>query len=161
MEAAPKRLRINDLGGHSEASSFGTPSTPTTPINLDSDDTPTVEVGGIVRPMGRKTAKRKANAQAPNPVVEVLTKELPILGSTKLKESDAFVKYVEAKAQHSKEALAMRDRHLRLKELKYEDWVLSFDISGMCPEDQARYIAMKEAIRSGYRQSSSSSHNLD
>ena len=55
----------------------------------------------------------------------------------------------------------MRDRHLRLKELKYEYWVLSLDISGMCPEDQARYTEMKEAIRSRYRQSSSSSHNLD
>ena len=98
MEAASKRLRINDLGGHFEASSPATPSTPATPINLDSDDTPTVEVGGIVRPMGRKTAKRKVKAQAPNPVVEVLSKELSILGSTKLKESDAFAKYVEDKA---------------------------------------------------------------
>jgi len=44
--------------------------------------------------MGRKAAKRKAMAQAPDPVVEMLTKELSILGSIKLKESDAFVKYV-------------------------------------------------------------------
>ena len=156
-----KRLRINDLGGHSKSSSPGTPSTRTTAINLDSDDTPTFEVGGIVRPMGRKAAKRKAKAQALDPVVEVLTKELSILGSTKLKESDAFPKYIEDKGQHSKEALAMKDRHLRLKELKYEDWVLTLDISGMCPEDQACYTTMKEAIRSRYRQSSSSSHNLD
>ena len=112
IKASSKRLRINDLGGHSESSSPVTPSTPTTPINLDSDDTPTFEVGGIVRPMGRKAAKRKAKAQAPDLVVEVLTKELSILGSTKLKESDAFVKYVDvqaAKVQESKEALAMRD----------------------------------------------------
>ena len=105
----PNWLRINELGGRSESSSPMTPSTPTTPINLDSDDTLIVEVGGIVRPMGRKTAKRKAKAQVPNPVVEVLSKDLSILGSTKLKESDAFAKYVEDKAQHSKEALAMRD----------------------------------------------------
>jgi len=121
-----KQLRINELGGHSESSSPGTPSTPTTPINLDSDDTPIFEVGGIVRPMGRKPAKRKAKAQVPDPAVEVLTKELSILGSTKLKESDVFVKYVDvqaAKVQQSKEALAMRDRHLHLKERRYEDWV--------------------------------------
>jgi len=83
----------------------------------------------------------------------VLTKELSILESTKLKKSDAFVKYVDvqaSKVQQSKEALAMRDRHLRLKELKYEDWVLSLEISQMCPEDQARYIAMKEEIRRRY-----------
>ena len=94
----------------------------------------------------------------------MLTKELSILGSTKLKKSDAFVKYVDgqaSKVQQSKEALAMRDRHLRLKEQKYEDWVLSFDISRMCPEDQAHYTAMKEEIRSRYQQSSSSFHNLD
>ena len=43
MEAASKRLRKNDLGGHFEESSPHTPSTPATPINLDSDDTPTFE----------------------------------------------------------------------------------------------------------------------
>ena len=39
MEASSKRLRINELDGHSESSSPRTPSTPNTPINLDSDDT--------------------------------------------------------------------------------------------------------------------------
>jgi len=48
MEASSKRLRINDLGGHSEASSPGTPSTPTTSFDLDSDDNLIVELGGIV-----------------------------------------------------------------------------------------------------------------
>ena len=48
LEASSKLLRINELGGHSESSSPGTPSTPTTPINLDSDDTPTIEVDGII-----------------------------------------------------------------------------------------------------------------
>jgi len=62
LEASSKLLRINELGGHSESSSPGTPSTPTTPINLDSDDTPTIEVGGIIRPMDRKAVKRKAKA---------------------------------------------------------------------------------------------------
>jgi len=111
--------------------------------------------------MGRKITKRKAKAETSNPVVQVLSKELSILGSTKAKDSDTFAKFVEAKAQHSKEALAIRDQQLRLKELKYEDWILSLDISRMCPEDQARYTEMKEVIRSRYQQSSSSSHNLD
>uniref|UniRef100_A0A7C9EU27 No apical meristem-associated C-terminal domain-containing protein n=1 Tax=Opuntia streptacantha TaxID=393608 RepID=A0A7C9EU27_OPUST len=151
----------NELGGHSETSSPRTPSTPTTPRNLDSDDTPTAEVGGIIRTMGRKAAKRKSKVQAKDPIVEVTTKELSIL--TKLKDSDTFAKYVElqaSKVQVSKEAIALRDRHQRLKELKYEDWILSMDISEMCPEDKARYSAMKEEIRSRYRQSSSST-NLD
>ena len=68
LEASSKRLRINELGGYSESTSPGTPSIPTTPINLDSDDTPTVEV------------------------VEVLTKELSILGSSKVKDSETFAK---------------------------------------------------------------------
>jgi len=117
-------LRINELGGHSDSSFPRTPSTPTTPINLDNDDTLTIEVGGIIRPMGKKAAKRKAKAQANDPVVEVLTKELSILRSTKLKDSDAFAKYVEVQAskiQASKEVIELRDRHQRLKELKYED----------------------------------------
>ena len=44
LKASSKRLRINELGGHSESSPPGTTSTPTTPINLDSDDTPTIEL---------------------------------------------------------------------------------------------------------------------
>jgi len=81
-------------------------------MNLDSDDTKTIEVGGIIRPMGRKAAKRKAKAQADDPVVEVLTKELSILGSTKLKDSDALARYVEvqaSKVQASKDAIALRE----------------------------------------------------
>ena len=68
-----------------------------------------------------------------------------------MKDSDAFAKYVEVQAekvQASKEAIAIRNRHQRLKELRYEDKILSMDISGMCPEDQAGYSAMKEEIRS-------------
>jgi len=109
--------------------------------------------------MGQKAAKRKAKAQADDPVGEVLSKELAILGASKMKDSDAFAKYVEVQAekvQVSKEAVVLRNRHQRLKELKYEDKILSMDIYGMCPEDQARYSAMKEEIRSRYRQSSSS-----
>ena len=79
------------MGGHSDTASPGTPSTPSTPINLDSDDTPTTKVGGIIRPMGTKVAKRKAKAQDDNPLVEVMTKELSILGSTKLKDSDCLL----------------------------------------------------------------------
>jgi len=78
--------------------------------------------------------------------VEVLTKELPILGSTKLKDSDAFAKYVEvqtSKVQASKDGIALRERQQCLKELKCEDWILSMDLFGMCPEDKARYSAMK------------------
>ena len=76
-----------------------------------------------------------------------------------MKDSDAFAKYVKVQAekvQVLKEAVVLRNRHQRLKELKYEDKILSTDISGMCPKDQARYSAMKEEIRSRYRQSSSS-----
>ena len=67
FEPSLKCLRINELGVHSDNSSPETPetpSTPGTPVNVNSDDTPTTEVGGIMRPMGRKAAKRKAKAVA-------------------------------------------------------------------------------------------------
>ena len=54
LEASSKWLGINELDGHSDTSSprtSRTPSTPNTPINIDSDDTPTTEVGGIIRRM--------------------------------------------------------------------------------------------------------------
>jgi len=78
------------LRGHFDTSSPGTPgtpSTPSTPINVDSDDTSTTKVGGIIQPIGRKASKRKAKAVAEDPMVEMMTKELSILGSTKLKDS--------------------------------------------------------------------------
>jgi len=69
-----------------------------------------------------------------------------------LKESQMFARYVvaqETKAQASKQAIQLRDRHQsfkerrqRPKELKYEDWILSTDICAMCPEDKVRYGAM-------------------
>jgi len=121
-----------------------TPSTFGTPVNVDSDDTPTTEVGGIIRPMGRKAAKRKVKAVVEDPMVEVMTKELSILGSTTLKDSEMFARYVvaqETKAQTSKQAIQLRDRHQSFKErqqclkkLKYEDWILSMDICATCSE---------------------------
>ena len=81
FESSSKRLRINDLGGHSDISpgTPGTSSTPSTPSNVNSYDTPTTEVCGIIRPMGRKAANRKAKAVAEDLMVEVMIKELSIL----------------------------------------------------------------------------------
>jgi len=103
-------------------------------------------------------------------MVEVMTKELSIVGLIKLKESEMFARYVvaqETKASASKHAVQLRDRHQlfkerkqRLKEMKYEDWILSMDISAMCLEDQTQYGAMQEEIRSRYCKSSSTA-NLD
>ena len=90
LQASSKRLRINELGSHSQSASPGTPSTPATPINHDSDETPTFVSGGIVQPMGQKAAKRKAKVQANDPVGDVLSKELAILGASKIKDSEAF-----------------------------------------------------------------------
>jgi len=81
--------------------------------------------------MGRKVAKRKAKAVVEDLMVEVMTKELSILGSTKLKDSEVFGQYViaqETNAQASKQVMQLRDRHQSfkereqcLKEIKYED----------------------------------------
>jgi len=89
--------RINDGGRYSNNSFPGTParpSTPGTPGNVDSDDNPTTEVGGIIRPMEEKPRRERRRAVAEEPMVEVMTKELSILGSTKLKDSEMFTRYV-------------------------------------------------------------------
>jgi len=51
LEASTKRLRINDVGGYSNSSTPGTPGSPSTFGTLgdvNGDDTPTNEVGGII-----------------------------------------------------------------------------------------------------------------
>ena len=55
-----------------------------------------IEVGEIIPPIGRKATKRKAKPVAEDPIVEVMTKELLILGSIKLKDSEMFARYVVA-----------------------------------------------------------------
>ena len=61
---------------------------------------------------GRKVMKRKPKAVDVDPMVDVMTKELSILGSTKLKDSEMFARYVsaqESKVQASIQAIALRD----------------------------------------------------
>jgi len=53
-------------------------------------DTPTNEVGEIILLIRRKATKRKAKAGGEDPMVEMMTKELSILGTTKVKESEMF-----------------------------------------------------------------------
>ena len=62
--------------------------------------------------------KRKAKAVVEDLMVEVMTKELSILGTTKLKDSEMFARYVlaqETKAHASKQVVQLRDRHESLK----------------------------------------------
>jgi len=54
------------------------------------------EVGGIIQPIARKALKTKAKAVAEDLMVEVITKELYILGTTKVKDSEMFARYVTA-----------------------------------------------------------------
>ena len=51
-----------------------------------------------------------------------------------------FERYVlpqEKKADAAEKAVELRDRHQRLKEMKYEDKILKMNIAEMCLEDQA------------------------
>jgi len=76
-------LRTNDIRGYSDnfaPNTSGSISTPGTSGTIDSDDTPMHKVGGIIRSIGRKAPKRKAKAVAEDLMVEVMTKELFILG---------------------------------------------------------------------------------
>ena len=73
-DVASKCLRINEVGGYSESETSGSPSTPDTPTTPASEDTPTEEVGELIRPIGRKAAKRKAKEKAQDLVLDVVTK---------------------------------------------------------------------------------------
>jgi len=60
---ASKRLKVNDIGVHSDSSSRGILSTlgiTSTPITLGTEDILTEEGGGLLRAIGRKATKRKS-----------------------------------------------------------------------------------------------------
>ena len=75
------------------------------------------------------------------------TKELSVLGETNVKNSTMFEQYVlarENKVEAAQQFVQLRDRHQAfkgreqcLKEIKYQDKILSMNISEMCAEDQA------------------------
>jgi len=89
-------LRINEVGGYSGSETSDSPSTPDTLTTPASEDTPTEEVGGLIRPIGRKAAKRKAKERAHDSVLDVVTKELSALGTTNVKNNTMFERYVIA-----------------------------------------------------------------
>ena len=147
---------------------------PTTLATPFSESTPTEVVGGLIRPIGTKVAKRKAKELSTDPVLDIVSTEMSAIRTTNEKNSTMFEQYVLAqkkKAEAAMKVVELRDRHLsleerkqRLKEMKYEDKILKMNIAEMCPEDQARYGPIQEEIRSCYRQNSSSSDidlNLD
>jgi len=115
LETSFKCLRIHDGGGYSDNYTPRAPSSPSTPNTLrtvDSDDTSTNEVGGIIQPIERKAVKRKVTAVAEDLMVEMMTKELSILGPTKVKDSEMFTRYViaqETKEQVAKLVVQLRD----------------------------------------------------
>jgi len=119
-EAFSKQLRINESAAFSKSDAPGTPTTHA------SADTPT-DVGGLIRPIRSKATKRNAKEKAPDLVLEVVTRELSTLGTTNLRNSTMFERYVlpqEKKADAAEKAVELRDRHQRLKEMKYEDKIL-------------------------------------
>jgi len=62
------------MGGYSESETFGTPNTPATPTTPTSEDTPIEKIDGMIRPMGRKAAKRKAKEKTHDLVLDVVAK---------------------------------------------------------------------------------------
>ena len=170
IEVVAKRIRVNEMGAYSDSSSSSTPTTsgtPSTPITPASEDTPTEEGGGLLRPIGRKAAKRKAKEKVDDPYVERLTTELGKLGTSTVEKNSMLAKYVELqqeKMKQAEKAMQLRDQYQafkaeeqRIKVMKYEDKILQMNIAQMCPEDRARYGPLQEQIRSRYRQGGSSS----
>jgi len=156
------------VGGYTESETFGTPSTPGIPTTPVIEDTPTEEVGGLIRPIGRKAAKKKAKEKAHDLVLDVLIKELSTLGTASLKNNIIWERYVLAqekkaeaakvKVETAKKAVERRNSYQRLQRMKYEDKILRMNIAKMYPEDQARYGPLQEEISCRYRQPSSSSN---
>ena len=72
-QASSKRLRVTEVGPYSESDTPGTPTAPATPV---SEGTPTEVVGGLIRPIGTKAAKRKAKALITNPVLDIVTTDM-------------------------------------------------------------------------------------
>ena len=98
IEVATKRLRVNEMGAYSDTSSPGgstTPWTPSTPTTPASDGTPIEEGGGLLRPIGRKAAKRKAKEKVEDPYMEVLSTELGKLGTASVEKDSVLSEYVE------------------------------------------------------------------
>jgi len=156
------------VGEYSESETSDSPSTLDTPITDASEDTATEQVGGLIRPIGRKAAKRKAKERTHDSVLDIVTNELSTLGTTNVKNSTMFERYVIAqetkaaaakvKAEAAKRAVELIDSHQHFQQMKYEDKILRMDIAKMCPKDQARYGPLEEEIRSRYCQTSSSSN---
>jgi len=109
LNGSPSMINLwIDVRGYSHSSTPGTPDSPNTSNtqgNVDSDDIPTDQVGGIIWLIRRKVVKKKVKAVAEDPIVEVMTKKLSILRLTKLKNSEMLARYVvaqETKAQACK-----------------------------------------------------------
>jgi len=95
-DVATKRLRINEVGGYTESDTSSTSGTLGTPTIFASEDTPIEEAGGLICPIGRKAAKRKAKEIAHDSVLDVVTNELSTLGTTNVKNSTMWERYVIA-----------------------------------------------------------------
>ena len=121
IEVATKRLRVNEMGAYSDTSSPGTPTTletPFTPITPGSEGTPNEEGGGLLRPIGRKAAKRKAKEKVEDPCVEVLATELGKLGTATVEKNSVLSEYVERqrkKLKQAQQAMQLRDQYQAFK----------------------------------------------
>jgi len=95
------------MGAYSDTSSPGTPTTPgtpSTPLTPGSEGTPNEEGDGLLRPIGRKAAKRKAKEKVENPYVEVLAIELGKLGTATVEKNSMLSEYVELQQEKLKQA---------------------------------------------------------
>ena len=127
-DVASKCLRINEVGGYTESDTSGTSSTPGTSTTPTSEDIPIEEVAGLIRPMGRKAAKRKAKKKAHGLVLDLIVKELSTLGITNVKNYTMFERYVltqekkadvaKQKADVAQKVVQLRDRYQCLQEMK-------------------------------------------
>ena len=112
------------MGAYSDTSSPGTPTTPGTPftpITPGSEGTPNEEGGGLLRPIGRKAAKRKAKEKVEDPYVEVLSTELGKLGTAAVEKNSVLSEYVEVQRKSSNKLNKLCTCEINIKHSKLKN----------------------------------------
>ncbi|RWR72971.1 putative nuclease HARBI1 [Cinnamomum micranthum f. kanehirae] len=126
----------------SSTSSYSSSSNPSTPINIEEDETINNAYDPMTRPPGRKAEKRKmkqTTINEPTPVADLIQKMIE-----DKKERD------EKKLELLKQKIEQDKKKVKLKKIQMEMEIMSMDTSNMS-EEQQQYYAQKrlEILRGG------------
>ena len=126
----------------SSTSGYSSSSNPSTPINIEEDETINNAYDPMTRPPGRKAEKRKmkqTTINEPTPVADLIQKMMD-----DKKERD------EKNLELLKQKIEQDEKKVKLKKIHMEMEIMSTDTSNMS-EEQQQYYAKKrlESLRGG------------